>query len=239
MSLGVKSIGKMLVSCAALATALALGPIGVGRGDRAGTGPPLAFPDGGAAALLSGAVAPVPSAWAGPAGGKAYTTGTAPLRKDPGGAAVGSVTPGTPVAVVETRGGDAHVSVDGYSSAGSSAVVSALGQRITLVTLSAPDQAQRQTGAETKDGYGTVWTQVTVSGWVPASALTADVQTVWNRGRQIYEAHCSTCHSLYAADQYTANQWPGNLQNMASNGGLAGEDFALVLKYLQTHAKAP
>jgi nitrate/TMAO reductase-like tetraheme cytochrome c subunit len=141
------------------------------------------------------------------------------------------------VTITETRGSDAHVSVEGYSSAGSNAVVSAIGQRIVLVNLTAPDQAQRQAGAQTKDSYGTVWTQVTVSGWVAAGALTQDVQSVWTRAGQVYASHCSTCHSLYAPDQYTANQWPGNLQNMASNGGLSGEDFALVLKYLQTHAK--
>ncbi|HKX16980.1 MAG TPA: hypothetical protein VJT33_03085 [bacterium] len=71
------------------------------------------------------------------------------------------------------------------------------------------------------------------------AALTSDVQTVWTRGRQSYESHCSTCHSLYASDQYTANQWPGLLSNMSDRAGLSGPDLALALKDLQTHAKAP
>ncbi|HYM68162.1 MAG TPA: hypothetical protein VEZ44_01080 [bacterium] len=180
------------------------------------------------------AAAPVPAA----AAKTSYSSGTAQLRKDPGGTVVGTLTPGTPVSVIESRGTDAHVSVQGWSSAGSNAVVIAVGQRIVLANLSAPDQVQRQTGSQTKDSYGTVWTQVTISGWVGANALTTDVQTVWNHGRQTYEAHCSTCHSLYATDQYTANQWPGNIQNMADRAGLSGDDLALVLKYLQTHAKS-
>ncbi|HLJ58726.1 MAG TPA: hypothetical protein VKZ50_03235 [bacterium] len=183
--------------------------------------------------------APLLAAAAPAAAGKtAYTAGTAQLRKDPGGAVVGTLTPGTPVSVTESRGTDAHVSVQGWSAAGSNTVVAAVGVRIALANLSAPDQAQRQTGSQTKDSYGTVWTQVTISGWVAANALTADVQTVWTHGRQVYEAHCSTCHSLYATDQYTANQWPGNIQNMADRAGLSGDDLSLVLKYLQTHAKA-
>ncbi len=167
----------------------------------------------------------------------AYAASSTPLRNNPGGAVVGTVTPGTPLSVTETRGSDAHVSVQGWSSAGSNAIVAAVGQRVVLVSLTAPDQAQRQTGAQTKDTYGTVWTQVTVTGWVAAGALTADVQTVWAHGREVYESHCSTCHSLYAPDQYTANQWPGTLQPMADRAGLSGDDLVLVLKYLQTHAK--
>jgi hypothetical protein len=169
----------------------------------------------------------------------AYTTDTADLWKDPGGAVVGTVTPGTPVSVTETRAADAHVAVHGWSAAGSNAVVAAAGQRIVLVNLTAPDLAERHAGAQTKDNYGTVWTEMTVTGWVAAGATTPDVQTVWARGHQSYESHCSTCHSLYAADQYTANQWPGLLSNMSDRAGLSGADLALVLKYLQTHAKAP
>ncbi len=174
-----------------------------------------------------------------PAVGKtAYAAGSTPLRKDPGGTAVGTVTPGTPLSVTETRASDVHVSVQGWSSAGSNAIVAAVGQRVVLVNVTAPDQAERQMGSQTKDSYGTVWTQVTVTGWVAAGALTSDLQAVWTHGRQVYESHCSTCHSLYAPEQYTANQWPGTLQNMADRAGLSGDDLLLVLKYLQTHAKA-
>lgn len=180
-----------------------------------------------------------PRAAEGAAATTAYAVGTAELRKDPAGSVVGTVTPGTPVAVTETQGGNAHVAVHGWFAAGSNAIVSAVGLRIVLVNLTAPDQAQRETGSQTKDSYGTVWTEVTVSGWMAPAALTADVQTVWTRGRQSYESHCSTCHSLYASDQYTANQWPGLLSNMSDRAGLSGADLALVLKYLQTHAKAP
>jgi len=229
------------VIAAAAAAIIAMGWSGAGRlgTDQqrpAPETPGLSRAVGGTAASLLAASALEPAlAAAGP--GTSYTTGTAQLLKAPGGAAVGTVTPGTPVTVTTTQGADAQVSITGYSSAGSNAVVTAVGERIILANVTQPDQAQRQLGAQTKDSYGTVWTQVTLSGWVATSALTSDVQTIWTHGRQVYEAHCSTCHSLYAPDQFTANQWPGNLQAMASNGGLAGEDLALVLKYLQTHAK--
>ncbi len=222
--------------------AVTVGMIAVAFGGPAGRGPvgrPVQATAGSGlvASPMSVAVTPVPALAAAPGGRTAYTTGTVQLRKDPGGAVVGTVTPGTTMSVTETSGTDAHVTVAGYSSAGSSMVVAAVGVRIVLVTLTAPDQADRNLGAQTKDSYGTVWTEVTVSGWVPSNALTADVQTVWAHGRQLYEAHCSSCHSLYAPDQYTANQWPGTLQGMASQGGLSGDDLTLVLKYLQTHAK--
>ena len=193
---------------------------------------------GDAASTLGSSALSLEAVLAAAAPGPSYTTGTAQLLKAPGGAVVGTVTPGTQVTVTETQGADARVIVAGYSSAGSNAVVTAVGERIVLVNVTQPDQAQRQLGAQTTDSYGTVWTQISVSGWVATSALTSDVQTVWTHGRQVYEAHCSTCHSLYAPDQFTANQWLGNLATMASTGGLAGEDLALVLKYLQTHAKS-
>ena len=224
----------------AVLTMVAAGLMGLGSGWMESAGRADASARANAAgATAVGMAAPLLAAAAAPAaaGKTAYSSGTAQLRKDPGGAVVGTLTPGTPVSVIESRGTDAHVSVQGWSSAGSNTVVVAVGQRIALANLSAPDQVQRQTGSQTKDSYGTVWTQVTISGWVAANALTADVQTVWTHGRQVYEAHCSTCHSLYAADQYTANQWPGNIQNMADRAGLSGDDLALVVKYLQTHAK--
>jgi len=221
----------VVVAVGVISVALA-GPGGRGPADRVSR----ATPGDVAARLASVAVSPAPALAAAPAGQR-YAVGTEQFHKDPGGAVVGTVTPGTPVSVTETRGADAHVTVTGFSSAGSSAVVSAIGVRIVLVNLSAPDKADRQVGAQTKDSYGTVWNQVTVSGWVAANTLVPDVQTVWAHGKQLYEAHCSSCHALYASDQYTANQWPGTLQGMASQGGLSGDDFTLVLKYLQTHAK--
>jgi trimethylamine-N-oxide reductase (cytochrome c) cytochrome c-type subunit TorY len=130
------------------------------------------------------------------------------------------------------------VSIEGWSASGSNAVVAAIGQRILLVIVTAPARAERQTGTQTKDAYGTTWTQVTISGWVTTSVLTSDIQAVWARASKLYASHCSTCHALHAPDEFAANQWPGVLQSMADRSGLSGDDLALVLKYLQTHAKA-
>src|SRR5579883_1525550 len=59
-----------------------------------------------------------------PAVGKtAYAAGSTPAREDPRGRDGGPVSPGRPLSVTETGAWDGHACVQGWSSAGSNAIV--------------------------------------------------------------------------------------------------------------------
>ncbi len=168
-----------------------------------------------------------------------YATATAPLYADPAGHKTeGSLTPGTAVA---TTGPAAQalvpVAVEGWSQEGdASTVFAAPGQRIVLAELASGTPAPKVL-ATRKDAYDNVWNQVKITGFVAATALVADQNTVWAQAQKLYSTRCSACHALHNPNEFTANQWPKILGTMAKNAALQPAEAALVTQYLQTHAK--
>jgi len=158
-----------------------------------------------------------------------------------GGAAIGSITPGTAVtpSVGPQAGGVREaVIVEGWSAQGAGSVLyAAPDQRIILATLTAGAVTQRKLLEQRRDDYGTVWKHVQISGYVSSKHLVPDVATVWSAGQELYDARCSACHALHAPTEFTANQWPGILQTMVKNAALDPEQATLVTRYLQAHAR--
>jgi hypothetical protein len=52
------------------------------------------------------------------------------------------------------------------------------------------------------------------------------------KGRDLYINNCSTCHSLFSPDSYSATQWKTVINNMAPRTGMASSDILLVSKYV-------
>ena|ERR1022692_3296852 len=171
-----------------------------------------------------------------------YVRSLTPVYSDgSGSASIGSLMPGTPVALKSApKPGAAHVVVmiDGWSIQGADSVVySAEGQRIILATLGASAIAQRKVLTHNRDAYGTVWNHVEFSAAIDPARLIPDVSSVWAAAHTIYTARCSACHALHAPTEFTANQWPGILTTMVRNAALDPNQAALVRQYLQTHAR--
>lgn len=158
-----------------------------------------------------------------------------------GSSAVGMVTPGTPLAVEKTdkSASRAQIELEGWSQKGGESVIfQQPGQRIIIARLDQPDKlAARTVTGEKQDSYGTTWEHVKLTAWVDESALVPKVSQVWDAGKQIYAAHCSTCHALHDPGEFTANQWPGEMRTMAPRAGLDAKAVLLVTRYLQAHAR--
>ena len=150
---------------------------------------------------------------------------------------MGVVTPGTAVTVTGPAGGaDRAIALEGWSQQGDAEqIVSAPGVRIVLVDLNAG--APTRTIGSSRDAYGNTWAHVVVTGTVPADALTADQDAVWNSAKAIFSKRCSACHALHKPAEFTANQWPAILKTMEKNAALQPDQAALVTQYLQMHAK--
>jgi trimethylamine-N-oxide reductase cytochrome c-type subunit TorC len=155
-----------------------------------------------------------------------------------GGAAIGSATPGTPLAVTAAAaGGREQVMVEGWSrKGGESVVLQAPGLRILLAKLTPAAVSARKLLGQQTDSYGTVWEHVAVPVWVETNAVVNNLATVWDAAGKLYAARCGACHALHAPDELGANAWPGELRTMAKNAGLSPEQDALITKYLQEHA---
>lgn len=167
-----------------------------------------------------------------------YVAATTPLLASAGGKTVGTLTPGTPVAVLATSGDDSQVRVTGWSLQGSDTVLfQDVGLRIVLLVLDGDAKVDRKDGQTKKDDYGSSWNQVTISGWVATKQLADSADAVWQRGQQLFESKCSSCHSLHSPDEFTANQWPGILKAMGKNAALNQEQLELITRFLQAHAK--
>lgn len=83
---------------------------------------------------------------------------------------------------------------------------------------------------------GLPWQQITVNVWVAQEYLVDDIQPVWEKGKEIYDASCSVCHSQPAPAHFDANTWPGMFNGMLAFVNLDGDSQEVVLKYLQKHS---
>lgn len=103
-----------------------------------------------------------------------------------GGAAIGSATPGTPLAVTAAAaGGREQVMVEGWSrKGGESVVLQAPGLRILLAKLTPAAVSARKLLGQQTDSYGTVWEHVAVPVWVETNAVVNNLATVWDQARQ-------------------------------------------------------
>lgn len=92
---------------------------------------------------------------------------------------------------------------------------------------------------EKKDGYGENWLQAEIQLSVPTASIEKDPNVLYNQAKSLYEQTCSACHLLHEPNQYTANQWPSNIDSMIGLGFVALEDLdkSMVIKYLQHNAK--
>lgn len=168
----------------------------------------------------------------------AYIAKMVPLSATPGGAAAGSLTPGTQVQVLSEKGAFSQIQLQGWSpQGGSTAIFAAPGERILLATFGDAGKVGRKVKGKGADASGSPWEQVQATVWVPKAALIANVDSLWKQASQLYGKRCSTCHALPATDKYTANQWPGTLRGMAQRAGLSKEDTELLVRYAQAHAK--
>jgi trimethylamine-N-oxide reductase cytochrome c-type subunit TorC len=167
-----------------------------------------------------------------------YAAGTAPIYASAAARqAVGRLMPGTPLNAVEAaRNGSQRFTIVAWAQDGDDrTLVAAQGRRIVLATLVAG--ARTKIISSVSDDYGNVWNEVELSGFVPASRLTSNQDTVWKQARALYGARCSACHALHKTTEFTANQWPTIVKTMAKNAALQPEQAALITQYVQTHSK--
>ncbi len=168
-----------------------------------------------------------------------YADTTTPLQATAKSApVVGSVMPGTPLAVQGTSGGASHVQLSGWVIKGSETVLfEDVGLHAVLAIFDASAKLPMKIVKTQKDSYGTVWEQVHVGGWVATKATTAKIATVWTKAETLFQSRCSSCHALHEPNEFTANQWPGVLKTMGQNAALDKQELNLVTAYLQAHAK--
>ncbi|PSM53147.1 molybdopterin-containing oxidoreductase III, DMSO/TMAO/BSO reductase family, monoheme c-type cytochrome [Campylobacter blaseri] len=90
-----------------------------------------------------------------------------------------------------------------------------------------------------EDDYGEIWFKTQIKLTVPTSYIDIDPSMIYNQAKGLYEQTCSACHLLHEPNQYTANQWPSNIDSMIGLGFVALEDLDknMIIKYLQHNAK--
>jgi hypothetical protein len=191
---------------------------------------------GGGGVLLAVALSALPAY--GASANVWYAAGSAPIYAAAGHASVGTLTPGTPVKPSgAAMKGFQPFTLRAWSQKGDSGtLVVAEGQRVVLATL-APG-ARTKIISTAKDAYGNAWNEVQLSGFVKTSAVTSDQETVWAQAQALYTKRCSACHALHRPAEFTANQWPAILKTMTKNAALQPAQAALMMQYLQTHAKS-
>lgn len=63
------------------------------------------------------------------------------------------------------------------------------------------------------------------------------METVYKEAHALFQGRCSMCHSLPAANHFSANQWPSLVNAMKSRAGLTKDQQFLIAEYQQKHAK--
>jgi trimethylamine-N-oxide reductase cytochrome c-type subunit TorC len=151
---------------------------------------------------------------------------------------LGELMPGAPLKIVKSDDTRAFVELAGWAPVTYRPIITrALGQRFAYARLSKQGETARVVLRTAEDLYGEKWEEVRLTGWVAKAALTDSIAPVWTFAAKIYQYYCDSCHVAPAPDDFSVNQWPGELDSMADYAGITGEELLLVRQYLQAHAK--
>jgi hypothetical protein len=157
--------------------------------------------------------------------------------KSTAGATIGTVTPGTNVAIRSTSSGASSVTINGWQPKSAPTVVfQSVDSQVVMVRLSGKSSNVKVVSSK-NDPYGAAWNQVQVTGAIESTALVGSVTPVWSGAAKFYGQKCSQCHTLHQPTEFTSNQWPGIVASMAHNAALSGDQLDLVVRYLQAHAR--
>jgi trimethylamine-N-oxide reductase cytochrome c-type subunit TorC len=151
----------------------------------------------------------------------------------------GKLISATELQVLERQGDAVRVRVDGWRQDGVDRVIYALmGQRIFSVAMSksVTDRVEVHESHYDEDTELT-WHKVSMDFWVSKDDLIANRASLWDYGSEMYNASCSTCHTLSGPGHFLANQWIGQLKAMERFVSLDKEQYRFLQKYLQFHAK--
>lgn len=127
--------------------------------------------------------------------------------------------------------------VDGVPSA----IFGRPGQRMMLALLDDAAIGQLEHGpkpaASATNNAGPAWSPVSLTFWIDPAGLNTGLGDLWSYSSTLFNSSCSTCHSLPEPQHYLANQWSGNLGAMRRYTSLTGDQYRLMLAYLQNHAQ--
>ncbi|ACM03077.1 pentaheme c-type cytochrome TorC [Cereibacter sphaeroides] len=145
----------------------------------------------------------------------------------------------TPMQVVDVKGDWVQVAVKGWQQEGAERVIyEKQGKRIFNAALAPTATGSIVAGASMVDpDTEQTWTDVSLTAWVRNRDLTDDQEALWQYGKQMFNGACGMCHVLPHTEHFLANQWIGTLNAMKSRAPLDDEQFRLVQRYVQMHAK--
>ena len=130
-----------------------------------------------AAALIAAAV---PAAFA----AAGYLDQSVPVNGKATGDFLGKINVATPVEVLEKKGAQALVRVSGWSlKEYPSQIFKAPGVRIEEASFDEEKAVKLDPKAGEKTVQGNVWVRSSAQGWVPAKAITTNINTLWAQGK--------------------------------------------------------
>jgi len=168
-----------------------------------------------------------------------YTNTQTPLRSAAAnGEDIASVSPGAKLLILSEQDGQLEVELTGWSpEGGEKYLFIAINQRIRVAKLTKKGLARRKVIAEKEDYYESIWQDVRLTGWIAKKDTSEDIAQIWKGAQHLFHQRCTRCHALHRPTEFTANQWPSILKIMTVRAGLSAGKKALIVQYMQTHAK--
>jgi mono/diheme cytochrome c family protein len=140
--------------------------------------------------------------------------------------------------VLDRKDNAVQVRLEGWQVDGvPSAIYGMQGQRMMVGVLDDAAIAKLERGAKVTASSGPAWSPVSLTFWVDNTGLNTGLADMWNYSSSLFNSSCGTCHSLPEPHHYLANQWSGNLGAMRRYTSLTGDQYRLLLGYLQNHAQ--
>ena len=168
-----------------------------------------------------------------------YTKTLTPLHNAAeNGTVIARISPAVPLRVLDEKGGQVKVEITGWSpEGGEKYLFIEMGQRIRLAKITDQGLEGRKVIAQKEDYYESVWQDVRLTGWIAKKDTSEDIKAIWKTARHLFHQRCTRCHALHRPTEFTANQWPSILKIMTVRAGLSEGKKALIVQYMQTHAK--
>lgn len=145
---------------------------------------------------------------------------------------------GTPLTVIKQEGDWVQVSSEGWDREEGSIIYVDFNRAVPIAKMSFDGMdSVKKLESKIEPEYELTWNRISLTGWIPRSALGPDEAQFWNYVTDLYELDCNLCHKTYPRDKWIMFDWNNNLKEMRRYTKLTQEQLQLVSNWVLRGAR--
>jgi len=161
------------------------------------------------------------------------------LAANPGGEGpLATIFGGTPLRIVKQEKDWVQVTSEGWDREEGSQIFIDFNRAVILAKMNFDGMDKiEKLESKVEPEYELTWNRISLTGWVPRSALGPSEEKFWTYVTDLYELDCNLCHKTYPRDKWIMFDWRNNLKEMRRYTKMSQEQLQLVSNWVLRGAR--